>query len=310
MSHRRSKFERERALNNRASRQRALLSADDIAASGLSYGQLRYRLARQQYRRLRRKVVAVAGAPPSWEQAVQAVSLSAGRGVFAAGYTAARLLGGQMPEAEEIEVLGPRERRVRLPGVRSHRTSHLFDEDVTTRHGIPCTSAARTLVDLSSRLDDRALGKLADDFQRRGVLKLTALDRCAGRLPPAPGRSLPRVHRVLAARWPGYKPGESDLETRVLRLLVGAGLPVPRQQHRIKLDRRRRYFDLAWPDIKLAVEVDGQAVHGTASQRHEDRLKGNEATQLGWWLVRVDDAMTDAQILAQVLPVYQRLTAD
>lgn len=233
--------------------------------------------------------------------------LSAGPGVLAASFTAARLLGCHVPETDVIHVVSPRARRVRLAGVRAHR-SHLFDDDRSVRHGIPCTSAARTLVDLSGHLGDRALDRLADDLQRRRLLRLADLHRCAGRLRSAPGRSMRRIERLLSARWPGYDPGDSDLETRVLRSLVAAGLPVPRQQLRIKAAARRRYFDLAWPELRLAVEIDSERYHGQAGARREDRLKGNDAAKLGWTLVRVDDAMSDDELLAEVLPVYERLS--
>lgn len=296
-------------LNAHLRRQRALLTVRQVQDAGVSPEQLKLLVKRGQYRRMRRGVVVLDGAPLSWEQTVHAAVMSAGPGVLVAGMTAARLLGCKVPDTDVIEIVAPRPRRVRLDGVRGHRSLHLFDDDRSVRHGIPCTSPARTLVDLSSRLDDRALSALADDLQRRGLLRLADLHRCGGRLRSAPGRSMARIHRLLEARWPGYDPGDSDLETRILRCLVSAGLPVPRQQHRMKVEARRRYFDLAWPELRLAVEVDSEHYHGQAGARREDRLKGNDAAKLGWTLVRVDDRMSDAEVLAEVVPVFERLTA-
>jgi hypothetical protein len=234
--------------------------------------------------------------------------MSAGPGVFATGWTAARLWSCRIRVADSIEVLSARARRVRMEGVRAHRSLHLFDADCSTRHGIPCVSAARLVVELSSRLSERALGALVDDLLRRRLVRLDAIHRCVSRLPPAPGRSPRRVHAVLAARWPGYDPGDSDLETRVLRLLVAAGLPIPRQQFRVRL-RGRRYFDLAWPELKLAVEIDSVRYHDDVTAFVTDRIKGNEAILLGWTLVRVADVMTDQEILDQIVPVYEMLAA-
>lgn len=296
-------------LNTSTRRQRALLTANDARRAGLSDYQVHRLVRKDQYRRIQRSVVVLEGAPPSWDQSVHAVALSAGPGVFVAGFTALRLYGCRVPEADVIEVVSSRTRRVRRPGIRAHRSLQLFDEDSTTRHGIPCTSAARSLVDVSSRVNDREFGRLVDDLLRRRLLRLRDLHRCAGRLGSAPGRSVRRVERALGARWPGYDPGDSDLETRVLRVLVAAGVPLPAQQQRIKAGSGRRYFDLAWPDLKFAVEIDSDKYHAQVSAQREDRLKGNEATQLGWWLVRVDEAMSDAELLEQVLPTYQRLAA-
>ena len=56
-----------------------------------------------------------------------------------------------------------------------------------------------------------------------------------------------KVHAVLGARIPGYDPGDSDLETRALRALIAAGLPPPKQQHRMVLRARRAHRPRAIP---------------------------------------------------------------
>ena len=61
------------------------------------------------------------------------------------------------------EVSSPR--RFRIAGIRAHRTTTLTRADVTTRHGIPVTTVARTTADIAPRLTDDA----ADPPDPRGA---------------------------------------------------------------------------------------------------------------------------------------------
>lgn len=283
-----------------AARQYGLITKQQAFGAGLTPHEIRWRIRSGRWIVHRDSVYGIAGVPPTWHQAVLAAVLACGDGVVAAGWTAARLLGCDVPaDLDVIEVTGPRPRWVRLAGVVGHRSLHLFDEDRTVRSGIACTSAARLVVDLSGRLDDRALGRVSDGLQRNRLVKLVDIHRCNGRLPPAPGRSPATVKRMLAVRWPGYDPGASDFETKVLRLIAGAGLPLPRQQFRVELQGRRRYIDLAYPEQKIAIEVQGPT-HREQGRYDEDRVRVNELVLLGWRPLEVVPAMADAQIVDQI----------
>lgn len=68
------------------------------------------------------------------------------------------------------------------------------------------------------------------------------------------------------------------------------GLPSPVAEHRFDMLRRWR-FDLAWPDQKVALEVDGGVWTGGRHTRGRgfinDIEKLNRATVLGWRVLRV-----------------------
>jgi very-short-patch-repair endonuclease len=238
---------------------------------------------------------------------VLAVPLALGEGSVASYGTAARLYGLRAGQLEDgIEVTTERARRVRLPGVVAHRSLHLFDSDRRRRGVFPLTSPARTIVDLSGRLDPIALGRASDHLLRTRTLTLAALARCIGRLTFAPGRAPSKVHDVLRARWDGYDPGDSDLETRVLRALVHAGLPLPRQQLRVSVGPRRYYIDLAWPEVKVALEIDSWVYHQWRSRFDGDRAKRNDLLLLGWKVIQVTDAMSDDEVVAVVSAALAR----
>ena len=238
-------------------RQYGLIARDQAIAGGVSPLQIRWQLTRGRWVLLRPDVYALAGAPPTWEQTVLAAVLAGGDRVAASHGTAGHLRMLKHVDDLGIELVAPLGRHKRLDGVVGHRSGALFDSDLTVYRSIPTTTVARTLIDVSSRLSERHLGHAIDDALRRRILNLEDLRRTAGRLGSAPGRSMRKVHRALALRIPGYDPLHSDLETRALRVIAAAGLPVPRQQYPMVLGGIDIHLDLAYPEARLAIELDG-----------------------------------------------------
>jgi very-short-patch-repair endonuclease len=196
-----------------------------------------------------------------------------------------------------LEVVSPLGRHKRLDGVIGHRSGALFDADKTSYRGIPVTTVSRTLIDISGRLTNRQLGQAVDDALRRDILSLEDLRQTAGRLASASGRSMRRVHRILALRIPGYDPLDSDFETRVLRVLTSAGLPVPRQQYPITLDGQLVHLDLAYPEARLAIELDSWTWHDTRSAVDDDRWRDASLVKMRWLTLRLTITMSDADIV-------------
>lgn len=68
----------------------------------------------------------------------------------------------------------------------------------------------------------------------------------------------------------------------------------PEREYRFHPIRRYR-FDFAWPELKLAVEVEGGTWSGGRHNRgkgyHEDLAKYNEAEFLGWTVFRYTTEM-------------------
>lgn len=66
-------------------------------------------------------------------------------------------------------------------------------------------------------------------------------------------------------------------------------LPLPVREHKFALPRKWR-FDFAWPDRKLAVEIEGGIYSGgrhTRGKGYEaDMEKYNAASRLGWTIMR------------------------
>ncbi|HUF84003.1 MAG TPA: hypothetical protein VMQ81_05350, partial [Acidimicrobiia bacterium] len=97
-----------------------------------------------------------------------------------------------------------------------------------------------------------------------------------------------------------YDKSESGLEMRILRAIVGADLPEPVQQHWVRLNGQRRRIDLAYPDLKLAIEVDGWRDHGPRSAFDSDRVRENELEIAGWDRLHFTSAFSDRAIAETV----------
>ena len=89
----------------------------------------------------------------------------------------------------------------------------------------------------------------------------------------------------------------SELEA-VFRLQIeDTRLPDPITEYRFHLKRKWR-FDFAWPDQKLAVEIEGgtyrKSRHTSGTGFHNDCEKYNAAVLEGWKVFRFDSRMVNS----------------
>ena len=90
----------------------------------------------------------------------------------------------------------------------------------------------------------------------------------------------------------------------LLLQIRAAGLPRPVEEFRFHPQRRWR-FDLAWPDRKFAVEIEGGAWivgrHVRGKGFSQDCEKYAEALCLGWHVLRITTGMvSDGTALAYI----------
>lgn len=294
------------AVHRISNRQHGLVTAPQLRSLGWHPSAIRRAIQRRLFVPIRPSVYVLAGALPTFEQAVLAACLAGGDGTVASHGTAARVWGLDLPDEAGIHLTSPPGRRIRLDGVVAHRSSLLPHMDVTRHRRIPVTSGARTVVDVSPVLGPVRTGRLLDQAERRGHTNVILIRCCVARLAGPGRRRLGVIRQVLARRLPGYDPGDSELEVRALRALHDAGLPAPVQQHRVKLAGRRRYLDLAYADARIAIEVEGWDSHRTRSAFDDDRARRNELEAEGWHVVQFTSAMTDTQLVDVVTRLLRR----
>lgn len=156
--------------------------------------------------------------------------------------------------------------------------------------GVPTTTIARSLVDTWGSAHRAAAMRGFDTVARGAVLRATRERRVrpaelAAELPHRPnlpGRSeLLQLLRLIATG------SQSELEIFGVRHVLSIpGLPVPRQQHRVLLPDGPVLLDAAWPEVKLAVELDGAAFHGSPEARERDLRRDAALAALGWLVLR------------------------
>jgi very-short-patch-repair endonuclease len=102
---------------------------------------------------------------------------------------------------------------------------------------------------------------------------------------------------------------QSELEAHgILNVFRHRSMPSSVGQHRIQLPTGRIKLDRAWPEAKLAVELDGAAHHTSAEDRRRDLPRDRELAALGWLVLRFTyaDVLRDpAGVRAAVLGVYR-----
>jgi very-short-patch-repair endonuclease len=155
------------------------------------------------------------------------------------------------------------------PGLRRHWTRSLKAEDVTTRHGIPCTTLQRTLIDLADVLAPDAFEAVLRRAEARANMDRLDLHPIHGRRGAA---RLKRAHELT----------RSGAERAFRRAVRKAGLPKP--------DYNARWngweVDVLWRAQRVAVEIDGFAYHRSREAFRRDRRKGNALAAAGLTLLR------------------------
>jgi hypothetical protein len=89
----------------------------------------------------------------------------------------------------------------------------------------------------------------------------------------------------------------SPQETRVRLMLVRAGLPTPVVAHAIRTAAGVVHPDLAYPDLRIAIEYDGDHHRTDRHQWSHDIERERWVRQQGWDYIRVTAAMPDGQIV-------------
>jgi hypothetical protein len=300
----------DRLLAQIAERQHGLVTLGQAIAGGLSPDQIHRRCRAGRLEQLRRGVYAIAGAPRTQQQAWLAAVLAAGDAAVLSHASAASLWKLRpAPDADGIHVATPLDQRVRLAGVIHHRSGLLVPVDVTVHERIPTSTVARTIAEIGGQLGPVLTGRCLDDAIRRRLVTLEEVRACHARLSGPGRRRLRDLKAELRTRLPGYDPGGSDLEIRALTAIGRAGLRLPVQQHRVRIEGRTRFIDLAYPDVLLAIELGGWNWHGSRSARKDDLTRTRQLQRAGWTVVEFAEDDSDDELVHTVATLLVRLAA-
>jgi very-short-patch-repair endonuclease len=288
-----------------AARQWGVVSLDDLRACGLSRDAVSIRVRKGWLHPLYRTVFAVGHPNPPHEGRYLAAVKACGPDAVLSHNAAAvtwKLLDDHVPPIH-VTVRGGAKRRHR--GIKAHRAETLGPGEVTSHRGIPVTSPARTLIDLAAVLPERRLRRAVRRAQAEHLVTLTDLSRAVA---AAKGRrGIRKLARILATR---PAPTRSELEDRVLDLLLRGDIEHPDVNVPLRLAGRTVIPDFRWPAQRLVLEADGAKWHGDRLSREEDAERqalleahGERVVRVTWQQVTAKPAETLARIRAAGAPL-------
>lgn len=194
--------------------------------------------------------------------------------------------------------VGSRPKR-RGPEVVIHRSSYLPAAHLEVVRGITCTTAARTICDLSIYFSASSLGKILDDAKRRQLVTYAEVATCRDELRTRGRRRATVIDAVLRERGIDFDPGDSEPELRTRRWLEQSGLP-PVVHHAVIVGGARRVLDLSYPDERVAVEYLGLDPHGLPIRVIDDAKRTTELQLAGWLVVFITKKTTKHEAIAMV----------
>lgn len=280
----------DRALAAIARTQHGLLTLAQATEGGLTTTAVQCRLDRGRWERMHDGVYRVAGIPTSYRQRALAACLGIGREAAVSHRAAAVVHDLLRYRDPPTEVTTTRLRSPELDGVVVHRLADLHPSWVADVDGLPVTTVARTLVDLGAVAGLRTVEAALD--RAIGLRKATLREvRHAMIAVARRGRhGVGKIRRLLEARGVAAVPS-GIFEARMASLLRNADLPsaIPEHVVRDEHDGFVAIVDFAYPDARLAIEVDGYEEHAAlrafTSGHQRDRLlldAGWEALHFTW----------------------------
>jgi Protein of unknown function (DUF559) len=238
-----------------------------------------------------------------------AAVLACGKGTVVSHRSAGALLGLLDKGPVVIDVIAPRSRGRKIDGIYLHRVRPPRLEETGTMHGIPCTSPARTLVDLAGVVGEWTLRSAFQRAAHHEMLDLLAIERSID-----PRRRGTKVLVRLIDEWRGAAPLltkrgrlKSPLEAKVVPLIVGRNLPPPLFNAPVGIANGRIEVDFLWPDHRFALEADSRDFHGTAVAFERDRWRDRELMRAGYSVLRVTHRQAEREAEAIADTVAARL---
>jgi very-short-patch-repair endonuclease len=274
-----------------------VVSRAQLLAMGFTPAQVKGRLQRGLLHRVHRDVFAVGHERLVAHARLVAALLTCGPDAFLSHRTAAAVWGLHEVNPRHIDVTVSGENPPIRSGLVMHRTARSPDRaDVLMRNGLRVSSVSRLLIELAATETPAELDRLITEAVRKRILDLGALEAALERHPRWPGMS------KLKAALRDYRPRpdrKSSLERAFDKLIKATDVPPPRRN--VIVDGWE--LDCYWPDVKLAVELDGRPYHIAVRDMERDKRKDAKLLRLGISVLRITDLRMELEpqaVLADV----------
>jgi very-short-patch-repair endonuclease len=151
---------------------------------------------------------------------------------------------------------------------------------------VPVTTVSRLLVDVGGVLPTLIVERLVERACGRGLTTPLELRSILHRVARRGRNGCAALRQVLDTRALGEDIGQSELEEMFARLCRDYNLPIPAFQVWVVLAGQDRRIDFAFPDVKVAIEIDGYETHSGREVFEDDRARQNELVAAGWTVLR------------------------
>jgi hypothetical protein len=269
-------MEVEAAIAGMASKQYGNVTRQQLLELGLGEGAIEYRVKTRRLHRVYRGVYAVARRQVTPHELASAAVLACGSGAALSHGSAMTLWGYWRRWDQPFEVTVPGDRRTK--GVVVHRSATLAHRDVTIHLGIRVTSPARTVFDVSPRLDKKALKRTLNTALHSPWLNESQLGELLMRL-----AHLPQARRIAPLIGLEGTPTRSGWEDEFPDFCRDHGLPAPVMGAVVQ----GFIVDALFPSERVIVELDSWEFHKDAIAFRTDRERDAETLAQGFVTVRI-----------------------
>jgi very-short-patch-repair endonuclease len=280
-----------------------VIAFGQLVAAGLSASTIARWVRDGRLIRLHNGVFAVGHAALTTDARRIAATLAAGPDGVLTDRSAAATWGMLTDNGPRFHVTTPRAGgRERTPFIAHRRT--LRPDEITTVRGIPVTTVERTLLDVAAT---GRRGDLAKALERAEELRLLDLRKLRAEIKRSRGqRGVARLRAAVDALEPeDPRLIRSKLEKGVLRLIKQHRLPEPK----VNVWLYEWEVDLHWPQLRVAIELDGWQSHRTKAARDRDydrdlglALNGYATHRISWDQYRHDRAKVVAALQLWLRP--------
>ncbi|MBA3488056.1 MAG: type IV toxin-antitoxin system AbiEi family antitoxin domain-containing protein [Longispora sp.] len=262
------------ALNTVAKSQSGLFTSKQAQTCGYTRYQIRRRVTIGEWQQVLPKVYAHSGASITpWLRDRAAVL--AIEGAILAGPSAARLHGFPVLDSKTYILVDPNH-HIALPEVVGMRCA-VTEDDVIVLDDVFITCRGRTVFDCL-RILPRAAGEALLD--RALQKRWTSLDEQLGYLAKYRGMFGRPTAALLIRR--AHSGARSAAERLLASLLRRSGIRGWHANYPVG----NAIVDVAFPQVKLAIEVDGRAWHSAEGRFERDRERQNIIVTAGWQVLR------------------------
>lgn len=159
-----------------ADAQHGVISRDQMRKVGFKDGAITHTVTTGRLHHVFRGVYALGHRHPGERGRLMAAVLACGKGAVVSHRSAGALLELLDEGPAVIDAIAPGSRGRKIDGIRFHRVRPPRMMETGTMHGIPCTSPARTLVDLAGTVGAWTLGSAFERAAQRRMLDIAAIE--------------------------------------------------------------------------------------------------------------------------------------